>query len=265
MEFALILPVFALLFAATLDLGRLFYAQISLTNAAREGAFQGAETPDSYVSGAPCDPDTNVVICRVVLESRNSFTTVAPADVTMSCSPSSCAADLATIVNLRVEGDFTFVTPVLSPFFGGQTITIATEAKAQREVVPTPEPGSATFAPTPTPTATATPVPTPTPTSTTGPPGPTATPTASATPVECLQTGGQPGVYPPNVAGDVSNPNDGDTPDVAASKISAKGLVPIREGDLRGGRYPRNIVQEQSPDYTECVAPGSEVRFKFRP
>ncbi|MDQ3870939.1 MAG: pilus assembly protein, partial [Chloroflexota bacterium] len=68
MEFALVLPVFALFFAATLDLGRLFYAQITLTNAAREGAFQAARTPESFQNGQPCNPATNIVVCRVALE-----------------------------------------------------------------------------------------------------------------------------------------------------------------------------------------------------
>ena len=44
-EFALVLPVFLLFFAAALDLGRVFYANITLNNAAREGAFQAAITP----------------------------------------------------------------------------------------------------------------------------------------------------------------------------------------------------------------------------
>ena len=42
-EFALILPVFLLLFGSALDLGRLYAAQVTVTNAAREGAFQAAK------------------------------------------------------------------------------------------------------------------------------------------------------------------------------------------------------------------------------
>ena len=37
-ELALILPVFLVLFAAALDLGRLYYSQITIHNAAKEGA-----------------------------------------------------------------------------------------------------------------------------------------------------------------------------------------------------------------------------------
>ncbi len=86
-EFALILPVFLLFLAATLDLGRVFYANITLNNAAREGAFQAAKTPDLYVSGQPCNEATNRVVCRVQQESAGSMIAIKPADVEMTCNP----------------------------------------------------------------------------------------------------------------------------------------------------------------------------------
>ena len=86
-EFALILPVFLLFFAATLDLGRVFYANITLNNAAREGAFQAAKMPDLYVSGQPCNEATNRVVCRVQEESAGSMIAIKPADIDMSCNP----------------------------------------------------------------------------------------------------------------------------------------------------------------------------------
>src|SRR5436190_23762977 len=49
-EFALILPVFLMFFAAILDLGRVAAAQIAIANAAREGAFQAAQTPTDFDS-----------------------------------------------------------------------------------------------------------------------------------------------------------------------------------------------------------------------
>ena len=57
-EFALILPVFLVFFAATLDLGRVFYANITLNNAAREGAFQAARRRELYIEHQPCDQAT---------------------------------------------------------------------------------------------------------------------------------------------------------------------------------------------------------------
>src|SRR6187455_1267661 len=56
-EFALVLPLLLLLFAAILDLGRMASAQIAITNAAREGAFQASVTPTDYSTGQPCPSD----------------------------------------------------------------------------------------------------------------------------------------------------------------------------------------------------------------
>ena len=46
MELAIILPVMLLLAVAAIDLGRLFYAQITVENAAREGALTAAVLAD---------------------------------------------------------------------------------------------------------------------------------------------------------------------------------------------------------------------------
>ena len=54
-EFALILPLFLIFVAACLDLGRVFYANISLTNAAREGAMQAAAKDGTFVQNGACD------------------------------------------------------------------------------------------------------------------------------------------------------------------------------------------------------------------
>lgn len=254
-EFALILPVFALLFAATLDLGRLFYAQITLTNSAREGAFEGARDPSQFQKNQPCDPATNRVICRVVLESNASFISVAPKDIDMWCSPD-CAEALDHSVTVEVQGQFTFVTPLMAPFFGGkQIIDIKARAIAQREVIPTPAPSTGLPPPTILPPPTVLPTATPTP----GGGGPTPTP---APVPECtvVLSGyqGQLGIYPPNVIGM--------SPDSATAAISAKGLTPVAEGDLTTG--PKHRVREQSPDSSVCVPiqdPGWEIHFKYRP
>src|SRR3982751_324375 len=54
-EFALVLPVFLVFLAAALDLGRIFYANISLNNAAREGAFEASKHPQPFGAGQACD------------------------------------------------------------------------------------------------------------------------------------------------------------------------------------------------------------------
>ncbi len=47
-EFALIAVVLLLLFGTALDLGRVFYANITIENAARAGALQASKTPNSF-------------------------------------------------------------------------------------------------------------------------------------------------------------------------------------------------------------------------
>src|SRR5918994_3429471 len=88
-EFAIILPVFLLFFAVVLDLGRVAASQIAVANAAREGAFQAAKTPTDFNASQGCtDGTTNRIYCRVKYEAV--ATNILPADVTVSCVPSSC-------------------------------------------------------------------------------------------------------------------------------------------------------------------------------
>jgi Flp pilus assembly protein TadG len=130
-EFALILPIMMVFLAAVLDLGRVFYATISLNNAAREGAFQAAETPASFDQGQPCNTATNMVTCRVQLEAKGSAITIAADDITMSCSASGCPEQAGSRVTVGVTGEFRLLTPLLSIVFGGQTIPMSAAATAQ--------------------------------------------------------------------------------------------------------------------------------------
>src|SRR5690348_16820187 len=88
-EFALILPVFLLLALAAIDLGRIFYSQITVTNAARAGAVEASYNPTSFVANSACAA-TNRVMCAATKEATGSFVTVGTADVALACSPS-CA------------------------------------------------------------------------------------------------------------------------------------------------------------------------------
>lgn len=170
------MPIMAVLFLATVDLGRVFYSQMTVTNAAREAALKAAEDPTSFTSGS-CDAITSRIVCAAVNEARTSFVTVAPGDVALSCSPNpTCSKTYGQRATVTVTGHFSLLTPLISAFTGGSTITLASEASADVVVVPT------VAAATPTPTPVATPVATPTPTPGATPVG-TPTPTPGATPV----------------------------------------------------------------------------------
>jgi PKD repeat protein len=200
-EMAIVAPILFVLLCAAIDLGRLFYAQITIANAAREGALAAAQNPAKYEPNQDCvlplhGPDTNRVVCAASNETRTSFVTVSASGVSMKCNGvpvtsaalvlANCHQTMGNTVAVTVLGEFTMVTPLLSIFTGSQTIALSSTATAiPREVPPPPPP-----APTPTPTPTPTPVPTPTPTPTLDPlatPTPTldplATPTPTPTPV----------------------------------------------------------------------------------
>lgn len=146
-EFALVLPLFLVFVAACLDLGRVFYANISLNNAAREGAMAAAQQPTSFVANGACDPVTNMVTCRVQLESKDSMIEVADSDVGVACSVAGCPELPGSFVTVEVRGSFRLITPLLSFVFGGQTLNLTSSATAQIEYLP--DPNSPTLPPGP--------------------------------------------------------------------------------------------------------------------
>jgi len=172
-ELALIVPIMLVLFLAAIDLGRVFYSQITVTNSAREGAMEAAADPTSYASGT-CDAVTSRVVCAATNEAKNSFVTVSPADVRLTCTPS-CTKVYGTKATVVVTGHFSLLTPLMAAFTGGSNITLASTATANVIIVPVVVGAT----PTPTPVATPTPTPDPTPDPT---PVPTPDPTPSPTP-----------------------------------------------------------------------------------
>jgi TadE-like protein/PKD domain-containing protein len=139
-EFALLLPVFMLFFATTLDLGRLAAAQLSVANAAKEGAFQASTTPSDFNPSNPCPStgDSNLVLCRVQLELKGSGISVNPSDISITCSQTGCPTGMGSRVTVSVTGRFQLLTPVLSPFFGGTNVAFTRSSTVQRETLPAP-------------------------------------------------------------------------------------------------------------------------------
>ena len=160
----MILPVMMLLFAGALDLGRVFYSQITIENAAKEGALEAARNPTSFNNTEPCNKDTNRVLCLVLNEAKGSLYEITPSDVTLACSPSPCPTNPAfgDTVTVTVAGRFTLLTPLLAQIVG-PTVTLQASSVAQLGIEPDPGLGP-TPEPTPTPDPDATPTPTPEPT-----------------------------------------------------------------------------------------------------
>src|SRR4051812_17670828 len=129
-----------LFFATTLDLGRLAAAQLSVANAAKEGAFQASQTPTDFDASNPCPAagDSNLILCRVKLELKNSGVSVNASDIAVSCSQTGCPKAMGSRVTVAVTGRFQLLTPVLSPFFGGTNVAFTRSATTQLEALPAP-------------------------------------------------------------------------------------------------------------------------------
>lgn len=227
-ELALVLPILLALLAGALDLGRVFYATVSLNNAAREGALQAAETPTSYVEDGACDTATNRVVCRVLLEAKDTMTTVRPTDIDVTCTvqlPSPCPKQAASLVTVEVRGTFTLLTPLLRSVLGTDTLNLRSTASAQINYLP-PE---AVAVPSPSASESA-----------------SASPSPSCTPV-------------PNVIG--MSPTD------AAIALDAAGFLGTGIGDLTTGPKMKVQAQSiDSSQCREAFAnPRLEVIFQYRP
>ncbi len=113
-EFALILPIFLLILCGIIDFGWLFYNQLSLNNACREGARYAVV---NTAEGA----NTQAIIEHI----DNTTTTVFANDgVNINIEYSSPGDPTLGDVTVSLEADITFFTPVLSTVLGKEkTIT----------------------------------------------------------------------------------------------------------------------------------------------
>lgn len=113
-EFALILPVFLLILCGIIDFGWLFYNQLSLNNACREGARYA-------VVNTAEDGDTLSIINHI----ENTTTTVFANDgVDISVTYSSPNDPTSGDITVSMEAEISFFTPVLSTILGKEkTIT----------------------------------------------------------------------------------------------------------------------------------------------
>ena len=101
-EFALILPILMALLLLTIDVGRLFYAYVGVTNASREGA---AYAVANVAAQGVSDP---TIATRAQQEGSTTYA------VTSTCAPS-CVANGQNTVKVSVSTTFNFLFPILLP------------------------------------------------------------------------------------------------------------------------------------------------------
>jgi hypothetical protein len=121
---------------------RVFYADITIENAARAGALQASRTPDSFKKAA-CDYDDNKIGCATINESRGSFVAIDPGDIDSRCenlagTVVSCQDEPQPAIRSRVTVSATFdlLTPILAVFFGGQTIDMSATVASDQGPAP---------------------------------------------------------------------------------------------------------------------------------
>jgi Flp pilus assembly protein TadG len=139
-EFALILPVLMLILLGVVDFGRVFYYWTSIANAAREGARYGTTHPTAITS--TCKAEPNNVKYRVKQEAGTTMvigdsniavywvdaTTGAKTDAAANCNPLPGDQRIyqnPNAVRVDVNYDFRAITPLISSFWGGGALRIA--------------------------------------------------------------------------------------------------------------------------------------------
>ena len=112
-EFALVLPLFLMLLFGIVDFSRAFNIQLTLSDAAAEGARTLSAGGTAAAAHAAAD-------------SALLATSVSPADVTypttVTCSPTA-APGTATASMTVATRDFQFLTPLIGSLFAGLRIT----------------------------------------------------------------------------------------------------------------------------------------------
>jgi Flp pilus assembly protein TadG len=137
-ELALIGPVLLLLLLTALDMGRLLYSQITVTNAAKEGALVASQG-GTFQDGQPC-ADDNTVMCGVLTEAEGGFVEVDRTRVALA--PAACdkngtypTSGAPPDVAVTVEAPFQLLTPIIGSIVGSN-LTLSSTAEAQCLVVP---------------------------------------------------------------------------------------------------------------------------------
>ena len=98
LEFALVLPVLLIVLAGVLDLGRLYFAYVAVTDAAGEGAAYAAIHPD----------DTAEIIRRAQ-DATGGMIEIDEGMVTIEDNPSG----LSQAISVEVSYEFTLATPLI--------------------------------------------------------------------------------------------------------------------------------------------------------
>lgn len=124
-ELAIVTIVMLFLLVGAIDLGRVFYSRITVTNAAKEAALVASQGATTAVSQA-----------AAVEDAKSGFVTVGAADVAITTPcPSEPKVGGAT-VKVVVSVNFQPLTPIVSAALGGSNVPIVGVAEAECRYAP---------------------------------------------------------------------------------------------------------------------------------
>ncbi len=109
-EFALLLPVLLFLLMGLLDVGRVFYVQVTLRDMAAEGA--------TYASIHPYDAQG---IWQRAAEASGGMITISPSDVEVEYPP---VLYVGAPITVTVWYSFRFLTPIMEPMLPGGVLRL---------------------------------------------------------------------------------------------------------------------------------------------
>ncbi len=125
MEFALIIPIMALIIFGIFDLGRAVYYFSAISNSTREGARYGS----IHVGTGEIDSARDALICSKVINWSVA--------VNLTCDDIDVDVDFdAETVVVTVVYSFEPVTLLIANFFGSQTVDLTARSTMYLEYVP---------------------------------------------------------------------------------------------------------------------------------
>jgi PKD repeat protein len=132
-EFALLLPLFALFLVITVDFGRLYFSYIQITNAAREAASFGAGQPTNGAGmQARALQETNAQSQRGETGINLTSSCANAAGTAIACSAATGGAGPGNTITVVVTERFTFLTPLVNNFFGNNLVMRTTATSTVR-------------------------------------------------------------------------------------------------------------------------------------
>jgi hypothetical protein len=129
-EFALILPVLAVLLVLAVDFGRVFFQWVGVTNASRIGANYAARNPDAWdaTPDSASQDEYRLLVARD-LNPLNCLalddTEVDPTDIP---DPTFTGFELGDQASATIQCNFRVLTPIAGALLGGELFTVTSES-----------------------------------------------------------------------------------------------------------------------------------------